>query len=40
MLERVINISISYFTMATELRILAFKSSDSKEEGEKTSEYR
>ena len=37
MLERIINISVSYFTMATELRLLAFKSAGSKEAGEKTS---
>jgi len=37
MLERVVNVSVSYFTMATELRILAFKSAGSKEEGEKSS---
>jgi hypothetical protein len=37
MLERVVTISISYFTMATELRLLAIRFAGSKEEAKELS---
>jgi hypothetical protein len=40
MLQRVVNISISFFTMATELRLLAVKFAGSKEDARDLSEYR